>query len=400
MEIAFISADRLRVELEKKQGKFSSGVIGVFIRNKGQYIATMLVGNNIALVIYGIYFAKLIEPYIRQYIDSDSTILIIQTLISTLLILVTAEFLPKTIFRENSNSLLNVLAFPVFIFYVILYPIAKFTVIVSNSALKHLFKINTNDANSKVVFGKIDLNNFLSQENESNMNDEDVDSEVKIFRNALDFPDVKVRECMVPRNEIIAIEQNESIDEIKKMFIETGFSKILVFKNSIDNIVGFVHILDVYKKVKIIKSAMHKIIVVPESMLAETLFNKLIKKHNSIALVVDEFGGTSGMLTLEDIIEEIFGEIEDEHDTIELEEERISENEFVFSGRLEIDYINEKYKINLPESSDYETLAGFIFFLHEQIPEQGEIIKTANFKFEILKTKAPKIETVKLIIKS
>ncbi len=399
MEIAFVAANRLRVELERKQDTISSSIIDIFAKNPGQYIATMLVGNNIALVIYGIFFAKLIEPLIEKYISSaDYSILIIQTLISTLLILITAEFLPKTIFRQNSNKFLKALALPVFTFYILFFPIAKFAVFVSNKLLKSVFKVKISTLNNNnFVFGKVDLGHFLSESNDNESAGKKIDTEVKMFKNALGFSEIKVRECIIPRNEIQAVEVSTEIIDLRQRFIDTGFSKILIYKNSIDNVIGFVHTLDIFKKSKTIKSAMSNIMVVPETMQANKLLDKLIKKRKSIALVVDEFGGTSGIVTLEDLIEEILGEIQDEHDTINLIEEKLNENEYKFSGRLEIDYLNERYKLQLPESQDYETIAGYVFYLHEQIPYEGEILEDDNFKFEILKVNGPKIEIIKLI---
>ncbi len=402
MEIAFISVNKLRVELERRQGNFFSNIIVIFSKNPGQYIATMLVGNNIALVIYGIFFAKLIEPLIEQYITTtDYGILIIQTFISTLIILITAEFLPKTIFKRNSNRFLHAFSPIVLFFYIIFYPIAGFTVFFSNTVLKYILKVKIdNKNNNENVFGKIELGHLLSEDKKNKYDDNESDTEIKIFRNALGFSEIKVRECIVPRNEIKAVDISSNIRELSKMFIETGYSRILIYENSIDNIIGFVHTLDIFKGAKTIRETMINILIVPETMLINELLNIFIKEHKSVALVVDEFGGTSGMITLEDIIEEIFGEIEDEHDTINLSEEKISETEYKLSGRLEIDYLNDKYKFELPESQEYETLAGYIFFIKEQIPEVNEVIIDANFKFEILETKGPKIETVKLIIDS
>jgi len=363
----------------------------------------MLVGNNIALVIYGILFAQLAEPSIEKYITpNDAGILFIQTILSTLLILVTAEFLPKTVFRLNANILLKALAVPVIIFYVLLYPIAKFSVWVSQGFIRLTIKKDGNFINKKVnVLGKVDLNDFLTANKEDTPENEDIENEVKIFKNALEFSDVKVRECMIPRNEITAIDINDSIESVKKAFIETGFSKIIVYKDNIDNIVGYVHTLNIFKKPKSIRAAMTEVSAVPETMPANKLLNRFIKSRRSMVLVVDEFGGTAGIVTMEDVIEEIFGEIEDEHDAQDLTEKIIIENSiYEFSGRFEIDYLNEKYNLKIPESQDYETLAGYIFFLREEIPQAGEIVHTELYTYEILKVNGPKIETVKLIIEN
>jgi len=400
MEIAFVSANRLKIELDKKQKSASSKIISRFIKNPGQYISTMLVGNNIALVIYGIFFAKLAEPFIKQIISTnDFFVLLIQTFLSTLLILVTAEFLPKTIFRQNSNFLLQRLAFPVYIFYVIFFPIAKISVSISNTFIHLITKNESNGKKENITLKKIDLDNFLTDNDKRSDSKEDDAGEVKIFKNALDFSDTKIRKCIVPRNEIIAENITTDIKELRKRFVETGFSKIFIFKDNIDNIIGYVHTLAIFKKSKTIKSAMTELIVVPETMQANKLLNKLLKENKSVALVVDEFGGTSGIVTMEDIIEEIFGEIEDEHDAIIFTEHQINDNEFIFSARIEIDYLNDKYKLELPESEEFETLAGYIFFLHEQIPKKNEIIETKKYKFEVLEVEEPKIEKIRLIIK-
>ncbi len=397
MEIAFVTASKFRIELEKKQNFFSSKIIEVFTNNPGQYIATMLVGNNIAMVIYGLFFAKLVETPIKNYIsENEISVLLIQTIISTALILVTAEFLPKTIFRQNSNFFLKFFSLPVFLFYTLFYPIAKFTVWFSNIIIKIIFKENIQE-NQNILFGKVDLNTFL-EENETTENPSTIEHDVKIFKNALDFSKIKIRECIVPRNELIVADINSSIEKVKSIIIESKVSKVLIYKDTIDNIVGFMHTLDIFKKPKTIKSALNKIIVVPETMPANKLLNKMLKTHQSIALVVDEFGGTSGVVTMEDIIEEIVGEIEDEHDIKELTDQRITENVFIFSGRQEIDLINEKYNLKIPSSTNYETIAGYILNIYEQIPKKGEIIRKNNLTFEILEIEGPKIEKIKLIV--
>ncbi len=400
MEIAFISANRLKIELDKKQKNTSSKIINLFIKNPGQYISTMLVGNNIALVIYGIFFAKLAEPYIKQLVfNNDFIILLIQTILSTLLILVTAEFLPKTIFKQNSNFFLSKLAVPVYAFYIIFFPIAKISVKISNSFIN----IITNKKNKKnlenITLKKIDLDDFLNDNEKNIINEDDNAGEVKIFKNALEFSEIKIRECMVPRNEIVCENINSEISEIKQKFIKTGFSKIFIYKENIDNIVGYVHTLAIFKHSKTIKSATTELNVVPETMPANKLLNILLKENKSVALVVDEFGGTSGIVTMEDIIEEIFGEIEDEHDATIFTEIKVNDNEYIFSARIEIDYLNDKYKFELPESEEFETLAGYIFFLHEQIPEKNQIVETEKYTFEILEVNKPKIEKVRFIIK-
>lgn len=400
MEIAFVSADRLKIELDKKQKSASSRIINRFTNNPGQYISTMLVGNNIALVLYGIYFAKMAEPSIELYISKNEFIILsIQTVISTLLILVTAEFLPKTVFRQNSNLFLRKLSIPVSLFYIIFYPVSVSSVWFSNFFIKIFTNTKTSKNKENIILKKIDLDNFLSDTDESDNEDTDTTGEVKIFKNALEFSDIKVRECIVPRNEIVAENINTGIEKLKKKFISSGFSKIFIYKENIDNIIGYVHSLAIFKHSKTIKSALEEISVIPETMPVNILLNKLLKEHKSVALVVDEFGGTSGIVTMEDIIEEIFGEIEDEHDKTIFIETRISDNEFIFSARIEIDYLNDKYKLNLPESEEFETLAGYIFFLHKQMPDKNEIIETNHYTFEILKIDEPKIDTVRVVKK-
>ena len=398
MEIAFISSNKFKIELEKKQGLYSSRIISIFTKHPAQYIATMLVGNNIALVIYGIVMAIILEPAISKFTSSEITILIIQTIVATIIILITAEFLPKTLFMINPNIALNIFAVPVLFFFILFYPIVKITIILSNTLLKNFLKvkINTISQQGNIAFGKVDLSNLL-EENQNNKNKtSEIAHDIKIFQNALDFSKVKLRECMVPRTEITALDINDSIENLKQKFIETGFSKILIYKDSIDNIIGYVHSSELFKNPESIKSMLLELSIVPETMPANKLLTSFIDENKSIAIIVDEFGGTSGMVTIEDIIEEIFGEIEDEHDTSDLEEKQISENEFIFSGRMEIDFINEKYKLKIPESDEYETIAGFILHHHESIPNQNEYIIVNSFNFKILKLSKTRIELVLL----
>ncbi len=400
MEIAFVSANRLKIEVDKKQKNTSSRIISIFVNNPGQYISTMLVGNNIALVVYGIFFAAAAEPYIEKWISkSDFIVLTLQTLISAVLILVTAEFLPKTVFKQNSNFFLGKLAAPVLFFYVLFYPVALFSVWFSARFISLFTGKKIKIKKGRESLKKTDLGYFLTESTSIEDDENDTSGDVKIFKNALDFSEIKVRECMVPRNEIIAENINSDIDIIKEKFINSGFSKIFIYKNNIDNIIGYVHTLAIFKQFKSIKSALQKMPIVPETMQANKLLNKLLKEHKSVALVVDEFGGTSGIVTIEDIIEEIFGEIKDEHDSDIYTETKINEKEFIFSARIEVDYLNEKYKFELPKSEEYETLAGYIFFLHEQIPEKSEIIETDKYIFEIIEVNGPKIDKVRMVIK-
>ena len=396
MEIAFVSSNKLRIEVEKKQGFFTSGIISVFIKNPGQYIATMLVGNNIALVIFAIQMSLILEPIIQAFVSIEILVLGIQTLISTIIILFTAEFLPKTLFRANPNIALNIFSIPVIIFYYIFYPIAKFTIWLSFLSLR-LVKADFNNNQEKIAFGKVDLDDFISKSNIKSIDSEELQQELKYFRNALDFSDIKLRECMIPRTEIVALEKNETVEVLIQTFIETGLSKILIYKNNIDHIVGYFHSSELFKNPKFIKSKIISLPIVPESMPAKKLLELFMKERKNIAVVVDEFGGTSGVITTEDIIEEIFGEIEDEHDKSELEDIMISENEYIFSGRLEIDFINEKFNLDFEVSEDYNTIAGYILFHYESIPNLNDKIRIKEFEFEILDINNSKIERVKLL---
>lgn len=400
MEIAFVSANKLRIELDKKQGIFASRIVRIFTNNRALYISTMLVGNNVALVIYGILMASILNPVIRVYTDSGMIILLIQTIISTLIILVTAEFLPKTLFRVNPNKILNFFSVPVLVIYYLLYPISKLTIWISAFLLKLVLRVNINEEQEQTVFGTVDLDHMIDASQPEIETKDDIEHDIKLFQNALDFSKIKLRACVVPRTELITLEIDSSIDKLKQKFIETGLSKILVYEETIDNIIGYVHSPDLFHNPKDISSMIKSLIIVPETMPANKLLNTFMKEHKSMALIVDEFGGTAGIVTIEDIIEEIFGEIVDEHDSVELQETKINKNEYIFSGRLEIDYINEKYHIEIPESDVYETIAGFILYHYEQIPNENDKISVEPFEFEILKVKSPRIELIKLTIKT
>ncbi len=392
IEIAFVSANRLKIELDKNKGVFSAKILSNFLKRPAKFIGAMLLGNNVALVIYSIIMAKFLEPVIVEHIASNEfVILLMQTIISTMAVLFFAEFLPKTLFRINPNKVLSIAAIPLIITYYTIYPFTYFTVGISNLILR-LFKVDTSE--SDLAFSKIDLEDFVANIQERQEEGKEIDSEIQIFKNALGFSDVKVKECMVPRTEITAMEVESSIEELRQKFIETGLSKILIFRNSIDNIIGYTHSKELFKKPASIKSILLPVSIVPEVMSANELLKKSLKERRSIAVVVDEFGGTSGILTIEDIIEEIFGEIVDEHDTEEFTEEKINENTFQFSARIEIDYINEKYKLNLPELEEYETLGGYIINIHESIPEKAEIIRSENFVFTIDEVSENKIELI------
>jgi len=399
MEIAFVSSNKLKIEVDKTKHTLGSSIISYFIKKSSQFISTMLVGNNIALVVYGIYMAIILEPVILKFTEIPFFVLLIQTIISTLIILVTAEFLPKIIFRLNPNFYLNFFAVPLVILYFLLLPIAWFILKISNFILKYIFKLKP-DKNGKNLLGKIDLD-YLIQENipENNNNKTEDEEEMKIFQNALDFSDIKIRDCMVPRIEIVALDITENIETLKQKFIETGFSKILIFNENIDNIIGYAHSSELFKNPKTIKDILYDVIIIPETVPANKMLARFINESKNLAIIVDEFGGTSGMVTIEDIIEEIFGEIEDEHDVSQIIEKQISEGEYIFSARIEIDYLNDKYNINIPESDEYDTLAGYILFINENFPKVNQEISGNNYIFRILKGSQTKIDLVKVFVK-
>ncbi|KAB2859105.1 MAG: HlyC/CorC family transporter [Flavobacteriales bacterium] len=393
MEIAFISANRLKIELEKKQGEFSAKILSGFIQKPASFIGAMLIGNNIALVIYSMAMAVLLEPFILVYTSSEGVLLLVQTLISTIIVLFFAEFLPKALLRINPNFALKFAAIPLKVIYLILFPLTYVTTLLSNGILK-LFRVDVSQSN--LAFSKIDLEHFVLDIQERQEKGEEIEHEIQIFKNALDFTEVKARECMIHRTEIIAMDIDDSIDELKEKFIETELSKILIYRGSIDNIIGYVHSLELFKKPESIKSILLPVSIVPESMPASEILKQFINQRRSMAVVVDEFGGTSGVITTEDIIEEIFGEIEDEHDVEELIELQVDDDTFLFSAKTEIDYINDKYKLNLPESEEYETLGGLIFYKHESIPEKDEVITISNYRFKIEEVSNNKIELIRV----
>ncbi len=396
MEIAFVSSNKLRLELDIKQGNLTSRVISIFTSRPGDYIATMLVGNNISLVIYGILMAILLEPLISHYTNSESTTLIIQTIISTLIILFTAEFLPKTIFRLSPNTALRVFAIPVLVFYILLYPVTKLTIAISGFILHYFMRVPRNKNAHPNAFGKIDLDNLVNERNAEHDQQDEPEQEIKLFQNALDFSNVKLRDCMVPRTEIVAFDESVSMEELRSKFIETGLSKILIYRESTDNIIGYINSKELFRNPSDLASMIMSLPIVPETMPANKLLQSFIKDHKSISVVVDEFGGTSGIVTMEDILEEIIGEIEDEHDTSELTEDKLNEQEYIFSARHEIDYLNEKYRLNIPESDDYETLAGLILFHYESIPKINDRIHIEGLVIRILDVSETRIELIHL----
>jgi len=397
MEIAFISANKLRMEVDKKQGIFGSGIISFFNERPGHYIATMLVGNNIALVIYGLIMAVILEPLIARFTNSDVLILIVQTILSTLFILITAEFLPKTVFIINPNFSLKIFSVPVIFFYILLYPVTRIIIAISYFIIRIFTGKPVEKKSGEQAFGKIDLDHLLSKVKDQTPESEGEHHGIRIFQNVLDLSNIRLRDCMIPRNEIISMEEKSTVEELRQKFIETGFSKILIYRESKDNIIGYIHSKEIFKNPTEISSRIINLPIVPETMPANRLLQLFISKHKGIALVVDEFGGNSGMVTIEDIMEEIFGEIEDEHDFSELIEKRVNENEFIFSGRLEIDYLNDTYELGLPKTDDYETLAGLILFYHESIPVLNEKITIHPFILKILEVSQTHIGLVHLI---
>lgn len=396
MEIAFVSSNKLRFEMDRNAQSITSRILSLFFHNPNNFISTMLVGNNIALVIYGILMAQVIEQNILDgLIENHLILVLIQTIISTLIILVTGEFLPKTLFKINPNLTLNICAIPAFICYIILYPISKFASGLSNLILRILGTKVNKDATAK-AFTKIDLDYFIQSSIQDSKNEQEIDTEVKIFQNALDFSSIKIRDCMVPRTEIVAIEYGTSIEELKVRFIESGISKIIVYKENIDNIVGYIHSSEMFHSQTDWTQSIRQLPIVPETMNAHKLMKLFMQQKKSLAVVVDEFGGTSGIVALEDLVEEIFGEIEDEHDTTSYIAKAIDENEYILSGRLEIEKANELFSLDLPESDEYQTIGGLILHQYQSFPKMHEIIAFDKFQFKIIKVTATKIELVKL----
>lgn len=395
MEIAFVSSNKLRLELDRKSQSLNAYLLNIFSARPSHYIATMLVGNNIALVVYGYFMALMLEPLFTPVIQSEVGVFLMLTISSTLIILITAEFLPKTVFRLNPNAMLSLFSIPVAFFYFLLYPVTVFTIWVSNSLLRKLFKSGSDAQVTQSFFGKIDLNNLVLEANENDHENTD-EAEIKLFQNALDFSNVKIRDCMVPRTDIIAMQTNVSIEDIKNKFIETGLSKIIIYNGEIDDIKGYIHSKDLFTKPRSINEIIRELTIIPETMPANKMLQNFIKEQKSTAIVVDEFGGVSGLVTIEDIIEEIFGEIEDEHDITDLVEKQVAENIFIFAGRFEIDYLNEKYHLDIPVSDEYDTLTGFIFLHHENLPKINEIIKIGRFTFRIMKMSKTRIEMVRV----
>ena len=406
MEIAYVSSNKVHIAIEKQQDGFLSKILQKITNRPSKFIATMLIGNNIALVIYGFFMGDLLMSYIGPYlgIDSQNTssssdsimflALFIQTIISTFVILITAEFLPKVFFQIYANNLVKFFALPVYFFYIVFSVVSEFIIWITDKILKLIFKTDGDEV--QLSFSKVELGNYISEQMETVKREDEVDSEIQIFQNALDFSEVKSREVLIPRTEVVAVTIDRSPKELSELFIKTGLSKILVYNKNIDNILGYVHSFELFKKPTTIKSILIPVVFVPETMLIKEVLNILTKKSKSIAVVIDEYGGTSGILTVEDIIEELFGEIEDEHDKLVLIEKVVNNGIYVFSARLDVDYLNETYKLNLPENENYETLGGMIVSFTEGIPKKDEVIVFQDYTFNILEVSDTKVELVEV----
>lgn len=395
MEIAFVSVDKLRFEMDRKSGPTTS-ILSYFFRNPNNFISTMLVGNNIALVVYGIFMADIIQDKLLSGIISNEFLLmLVQTIISTIIILVTGEFLPKTLFKINPNLVLRIFAFPLLLCYVVLFPISKFASALSAIFLR-LVGVKVNKEASEKAFGKVDLDHFIQTSIENATDEEELDAEVKIFQNALDFSSIKIRDCIVPRTEVVAVDVSTTLEDLKVLFVESGISKIIVFEGNIDNVVGYIHSSEMFRNPDAWQNNVKEVPIVPETMAAHKLMKLFMQQKKTIAVVVDEFGGTSGIVSLEDLVEEIFGEIEDEHDNTSYICKQLGADEYVLSARLEIEKVNETFDLDLPESDDYLTVGGLILNHYQNFPKLNEVVEVGCFKFKIIRLSATKIELVRL----
>lgn len=381
--------------MDRERKTFSSRILSLFYNDPGNFISTMLVGNNIALVVYGLQMAILLEPFIAQFVSNGALIVLIQSILSTLLILFTGEFIPKAVFRINPNFMLNLFAVPLLILYIILFPISRFASFLSYIILKIGGAKNLKDSTQKAL-GKVDLDYFIQQSLEKSSERQSIDTEVKIFQNALDFSNVRLRDCIVPRTEIVACDTSATESELRTRFIETGLSKIVVYKDNIDDIIGYIHSSELFKHPENWADTIQEVSIVPETMAANKLMKTLMQDKKSLAIVVDEFGGTAGLVTLEDLVEEIFGEIEDEHDTRSHIAKKVADDEYLLSGRVEIDTVNEMFELSLPESDDYVTIAGYILHNYQSFPKLNETIVMDGYSFKIIKVSATKIELVRM----
>jgi CBS domain containing-hemolysin-like protein len=399
MEIAFVSSNKIYLEIEKKQDDFISKILTKLTEKPSKFIATMLVGNNIAMVVYGFFMGDLLMNWFRNlgYHFTDLSNLLLQTSISTLIVLMTSEFLPKVFFQIYANSFIKIFALPAYFFYKLFYYFSSTLLGISDYVLKKFFK--TEGDQITLSFSKVELGNYITEQMNAIDDHENIDSEIQIFQNALEFSGVKARDIMTPRTEIVAVDLYSSVVELRELFIETGYSKILVYHNTLDDIVGYIHSFELFKKPRTIKSVMIPVEFVPETVFIKDTMNLLTKKRKSVAVVLDEYGGTSGIITMEDIVEELFGEIEDEHDSVEsLIENQLDKSTYLFSTRLDVEYLNEEYKLNIPESDSYSTLGGFIVDFSKEIPQKGSQINIGNFQFIIEEATNKKIELVKMNI--
>ncbi len=395
MEIAFISANRLKIELDRKQGSYSGRILAYFVKNTPNFISTILLGNNISLVIYGIFMAVALRP-IFAFTTSEPLILLMQTILSTLIVLITAEFLPKAIFRINPNRSLRIASIPLFIIYWILYIPTSITMLFSKMFLK-IMKVDI--SNSDSAFTKVDFDHYVRDINDRIDDESEMDNEIQILNNALEFSSLKARDCMVPRTEITALNVDDDIMKMREKFISTGLSKIIIYRDSIDNVIGYVHAHEMFTKPSEIKQILLPISVIPEAILVKELLELFTKQKRSIAIVVDEFGGTSGLITVEDIVEEIFGEIKDEHDVEEVIEDKIGDSTYLFSGRVEIDHLLDTYQLPIEVSSEYDTIAGFVLNKLEDIPKPNTLIETDKMVLTVMEVTDSRIELVKLKVK-
>lgn len=393
MEIAFLSSNKLKVEIDRQQGRFYASIAHIFVNNPGQFITTMLVGNNIVMVWYSALMTRMLTDHLTQYL-TPTLQLLVNTLLSTLVILLMAEFLPKAIFRLRPNSFLSLLSVPALLFYIILYPLSNQLTRVSVFILRHIFRMNIREQIDQ-HFGKVDLMN-LTHDAEVESSEDDYEHDITIFRNALDFSGVKLRDCIVPRTEIQAVELDDPVEEVRRAFIESGFSRLLVYKDTIDNIVGYIKFSDLFRSHHSIREMLMEVNYYPETMLAQKVMTQFIQDKQYLAVVVDEYGGTAGMVTLEDIMEEIFGEIHDEHDVDELIEREIEPGVYLLSGRLDVEDLNKRYQFNIPESEEYDTLAGYVLFQMEDIPRAGDVFHFEQMYVKIIKMSGARIDLMQL----
>ncbi len=401
MEIAFVSSSRLKQELDLKRNLLPAKILSSFYTHPSKFIGALLLGNNISLVIYGIAMVQVLQPAILHWLppsmQSEFYLLLFQTILATLLILIVSEFIPKILFRINPNTILKTFAMPVWLFYYLFYPVIFLYIGISEWIIRLFLSVDVSI--DKYTFSAIDLNEYVKELHKEKQEDEPFVREIQMMQNAIEFKNIKLRDCMIPRTEIVAADISEDVQNLRKLFTETGHSKIMIYEDSIDNLKGYVHAYDMFKHPTNIRDVMRPAEIFPETMAASEVLSLFIKKHKSVAIVVGEFGGTSGMVTMEDIIEEIFGEIEDEYDTDEVIEKQLSDTEFIFSARIEIDYLNEKYRFALPESEEYETIAGFILHHHESIPLINEEIEISPYTFKILKASGNRLEEIRMMIK-